>query len=189
MPATKGVTTRASNANKHPGTVAQAAKKRTHEEVEQEKALKWAARQLKEQQKQKGRLDIADLEAVLRAGDAKQAQERQGRSLRRTSSIAEIPLYDDDDDDDDDDEPDNSNNGQVQGVSNSPQEDDGNTTEPANEPPKKKAKAVKAERKEKGQGVGPTRQAINTLGKELEGKVRSYCIIPSSDIRLTDLEF
>ena len=179
MSDTQGVTTRSSNASKHPGAVTKGRKRRSPEEVAQEKALKWAAAEKKKAQKEKATLDIATLEAVLRAGDGKREQERQ---VKPTSAVtggeSKVPLYDED-------SPADGNGDQLQSISDLADGDDGGAvTDHASidEPPKKKVKANKSStvmRKDEGTGAsgkgkGTRREAIEAMGKKLDAKVRSY---------------
>lgn len=91
------VSTRSSNANKHPGAAQTAGKqkRRTKEEILHDEALKRAAQQQKDLQRQKTLTDIAAIEDSLASADALKAEARK-RTLMRTESIAEIQLPDDD---------------------------------------------------------------------------------------------
>jgi hypothetical protein len=66
-----GITNHSSNAGKHPGAVDATTKKCTGEEIEQEKALKWATHKHKKAQNEKANLQVAELEAVLHSQDVK----------------------------------------------------------------------------------------------------------------------
>jgi hypothetical protein len=92
---TPRVATRAENANKHPGVAENAGKRkrRTAEEIKIDQEAKQAAKEEKERNQKEKVERIATLENKMAAEDAKPRP--KPRPLRRTSSHALIPLYDD----------------------------------------------------------------------------------------------
>ena len=95
MPRSTGVTTRSTNADKHPGAVQETGKRkrRTQAEIAHDEAVKQAEKATKEARKKEGIESIAALEDKMAADDAKNDRPQQPRPLRRTSrSYAFIPM-------------------------------------------------------------------------------------------------
>lgn len=87
-------TTRAKNAFSHPGAIVQKQKRRSREEMVQERAEKEAEVEKKTKRKLAGIARIAEIEERMAAKDsnAKLTPARPSHPLRRTSSHAFIPL-------------------------------------------------------------------------------------------------
>ena len=84
------VSTRPTNANKHPGAIeaTEKRKRRTKEEIERDKALEWARKVELQRQKEQKLKDIADLEAMMAAKDDEVSRARRGDRKHHSEALA-----------------------------------------------------------------------------------------------------